>query len=790
MTAGQPRARRRLAAILMLGIAGGTACAALSVTAAHAQQAATGETAAREADTASEVMEFPRTVILPGGSFTVYEPQIEDHDGFTNATAWSAAVFRPSEGEATVGAIKYSAKMVVDLDDRVVTIFDRELLELKFPELDDIQLASLTAELRAGISTQPETMPLDVVLGYVVDKPDDDISVEVSHEPPTILYATVPTLLVVIDGEPIKVAVDGAEGLAFTVNTNWDLFHSEATDRWSLLLGDTWLTAATLEGPWGLGAAPEGVSALPEDERWKAVREASPNGSIASTDVPDIRVAAAPAELIVTKGAAELEPVPGTQLSFVSNTSSDIVFNADDGYFYFLTSGRRFKAKLLNGPWSSVTSLPDDFLKIPAGHPRGHVRASIPGTPEAALAVAQAQVPQTADVSRTTEAPVVIYAGDNPEFARIERTNVYRATNTSFDVFRVDGMYYLCHNAVWFVAADPKGPWRVTDMIPADIYQIPADSPSHHVTYVKVYETTPESVYFGYTPGYHYAYVSNGVVVYGSGYYWGTYYNPYYYTYYPAYYYRAYPYTYGQASIYQVNTGTYVHGHYAYGPYGGVGESVRYNPTTGRYGGSAYAYDYDTAVYEGWSYNPRNGVSTSTSQSIQWSDDNSYEAWGETVVQRDDNWVQAERYRTEDGFTREVQTSEGGQAVQAGTNGNRATVGQTAEGELYAGANGNVYRRNEDGEWETRSDGEWTSVDTEAAGDSARTKANDAGFDTSSRDQTERVAGQQDLRSQSAELQQLERDTAARTGGRSRYDSFRSSSGGRSGGCSLGGRRR
>jgi len=43
----------------------------------------------------------------------------------------------------------------------------------------------------------------------------------------------------------------------------------------------------------------------------------------------------------------------------------------------------------------------------------------------------------------------------------------------------------------------------------------------HYVTYVKVYATTPEYVYVGYTPGYLGTVVNpDGVVVYGTGYYY------------------------------------------------------------------------------------------------------------------------------------------------------------------------------------------------------------------------------------------------------------------------------
>ena len=739
------------------------------------------------ADDAPAAMEFPRTLSFPEGRFTIHEPQIEDHAGFTEATAWSAASFQPTGGDPTFGAIKYKARMVVDRQNRLVTVFDREILDIQFAELDEAEAAELEEILRNNIATEPETMPLDVVLGYVADGAAADVSIEVSMEPPTIVHATTPTMLVVLDGEPIKVPVEGAEDLSLVVNTNWDLFHSEETSAYALLLGDAWLGAATLDGPWLATDAPAGVSALPDDDRWQAVKAAVPGEKLAGQDTPVIRVVQAPAELIVTDGAPALEPIPGTELSFVTNSSSDIVFNAEDDHYYFLTSGRWFKAMSLDGAWSFVHSTPDSFRQIPSDHARSSVRASIAGTPEAAKAVAEAQIPQTAEVSRETAAPTVTYAGDVPDFEKIEGVDVDRATNTTFDVFRIGETYYLCHDAVWFVSDTPNGPWFVTEAVPTAMYAIPASSPAHHVTYVRAYESTPETIYFGYTPGYHYTYVSNGVVVYGSGYYWGTYYTPYAYTYSPYWYYYPYPYTYGQASIYNTGTGRYVHGHYAYGPYGGYWEGNRYNPNTGRYGGGVYAYDYDTAVYEGWSYNPRNDVSTSTSQAIQWSDGDSYETWGDTVVQRDDNWVRAERYGTEDGFRREVQTSEGGRAVQAGNTEGRATAGQTADGDLYAGANGIVFRRTEDGDWETRSDGEWTSVDTTGAADTVRTEASARGIEPITLDQPERMTTFDSSQSWDFDRQRLERDRSARTGGRSQYESFRSS---RSGDRSFQGRRR
>ena len=72
---------------------------------------------------------------------------------------------------------------------------------------------------------------------------------------------------------------------------------------------------------------------------------------------------------------------------------------------------------------------------------------------------------------------------------------------------------------MWFESSTATGPWTVATAVPIEIYSIPASSPIHYVTYVKVYGYTPTSVYVGYTPGYYGTVLStDGVVVYGTGY--------------------------------------------------------------------------------------------------------------------------------------------------------------------------------------------------------------------------------------------------------------------------------
>src|SRR5215475_3881840 len=145
-----------------------------------------------------------------------------------------------------------------------------------------------------------------------------------------------------------------------------------------------------------------------------------------------------PAELIIFDGEPVYVKIAGTNLSFVKNSESDIFFQSEQNQFYFLTSGRWFRAASLDGPWSYAgADLPPDFAKIPEDHPRFHVLASVPGTQEAQDAVMLAQVPTTAVVNRgEAEAKVkVTYVGE-PEFKPIEQTYLQHATNTQEKVIK------------------------------------------------------------------------------------------------------------------------------------------------------------------------------------------------------------------------------------------------------------------------------------------------------------------------------------------------------------------
>ncbi len=83
---------------------------------------------------------------------------------------------------------------------------------------------------------------------------------------------------------------------------------------------------------------------------------------------------------------------------------------------------------------------------------------------------------------------------------------------------KIGGRYYAVDQAIWFVSESPEGPWVVADEVPEEVEEIPPSSPVYNVKFVKVYDSTPDYVYYGYTPGYVGSYILARTVVYGTGY--------------------------------------------------------------------------------------------------------------------------------------------------------------------------------------------------------------------------------------------------------------------------------
>jgi hypothetical protein len=467
---------------------------------------------------------WPQEVDARGFHLMIYQPQVDQWKKNHLEARAAVTVTREGSPAPLYGIVSLTARTDVDKESRMVRLEDVKATSVSFPATKSKE-SELERAIRDTLPQWPHTVALDRLLAdlAMTQAEGENESVAVKNDPPKILYSPTPAVLIVVDGQPVLRSVQGTP-FQHAINTPATLFYDTSASRYYLDGNGIWVTATTLDGPWtaatnspaGLDQAKTQIEQTEEKDPHDHSKDPGPPPM--SRSLPAVFVSTAPAELLVTQGAPQLSPISKTKLLYVTNTENNIFLDVPTQNYYVLLSGRWYQGRSLKGPWTWVSGsqLPGDFSKIPSDSPKASVLASVPGTQQAREAVIANQIPQTAAVRRAEASIEVRYDGA-PQFRPIEGTSLEYAVNTANDVIHARSRYYACHNGVWFVGETPEGPWAVADTIPAEIYQIPPSCPLFHDRYVYVYGATPDVVYFGYTPGYLGSYVYDGVVLFGTG---------------------------------------------------------------------------------------------------------------------------------------------------------------------------------------------------------------------------------------------------------------------------------
>ena len=712
---------------------------------------------------------WPRQFFYSGDSITIYQPQV---------TAWQDNLIRghaavsikaPGMAEPTFGVIQVQGVTAVNKDTRLVDVSDIALTNAKFP-MAGTREQEFTAALTLVLPVSYDDVSLDrLTLSLAANQSQQTArAVPILNDPPKIIFASQPSILVTIDGAPKYVAVTG-QPVMRVVNTAVFLARDDGDAYW-LHVYDGFMTAPALAGPWTVAkkvpsavqtAAQAAAKSGQVDMLTGATSDSTPTPTLKNTTPPAIYVATSPTELIVTDGPPNYEAIPGHQ--------PPVRLEHEHGRLRGGQHADRLRpdfrplvqrALTLQGPWTFVPadSLPGEFAQIPYDSPMENVLASVPGTPQAQEAVIENGVPQTATVYRdSAHLDQPIYDGGTPQLQAIAGTPLQYVVNTGTPVIMVSGSsWYALQSGIWFTSTSANGPWTVATSVPATIYSIPPSSPIYYVTYVKVYSATPTVVYVGYTPGYYGAYITPyGTVVYGTGYAYPAYVGT---VYYPP------PMTYGYGATmtytpyagwgfafalgYAAGSSYYHYGYapmpyygayspyhgYAYGPYGGAayygpggwagttgnvyhqyGSTSAVSRTSGGYNaytGNAYAHQTEQ------SYNSMTGTSTVGARNTEANAyTGNYASQSAGAARNDQTGAAAAGVHTTQGnaYTgQQVSATKGavynpntGKTESVGAMGSDGNYVAHAGNNVYAEDNGNVYKSTPSGWQQPSASGGW-----------------------------------------------------------------------------------
>jgi hypothetical protein len=473
---------------------------------------------------------WPRDLDIQSGVVTMYQPQVDTLEG--DILSFRAALsFKDAQGnEPVFGAAWFESRVEIDRELRTVHMVDLNVTDTRFPEGSEHVHGELSQYIREGLPHWDVDFSLDGLLTSL-EASEEEIAAanNLKMDPPEIVYRDHPALLVSLDGEPVLREIENSKYQA-VINTPYPMIYDGQSTYYLNAAKDVWYKAGKATGPWAFDQNPpsEIASLVNQDEADQDEAEESAE-PITAKNAPEIVVTTQPAELIVSDGEPNFEPLV-EDLLVLANSQSDVFMHVTEQNYYVVLSGRWFYARSLNGPWAfrSSDKLPEAFGNIPSDSKQAESRVYVAGTDEAREAVMDAQIPQTAAVQKGQVELEVTYDG-NPKFESVDGTSLSYAVNTGSTVLKSGNNYYVVEDAVWYIGSSATGPWNVAESRPESVEAIPPESPVYNVKYVYIYETTPEVVYVGYTPGYTGSYVYNTTIVYGTGWYYRPWISPYYY---------------------------------------------------------------------------------------------------------------------------------------------------------------------------------------------------------------------------------------------------------------------
>lgn len=462
--------------------------------------------------------EWPQDITTSKGLVTIYQPQPETLQG-DRITGRSAVSFVGVNQDLVFGVFWFNANIERNNNQDQATLNNMTVTKVRWPDSTESTERAFTIALNNAVQNVQFLTPLSELTAGLESAHVAEKSLEaLKNEAPNIVFSDQPTILLNIDGDPEFSPIENTR-YERLLNTNMAVVRDTQANVVYLTNGDIWYQALHVTGPYvAINNAPVDLEQL-----FSTLQKDTNQGQLSG--IPKVIIATEPTELVATDGPANWKSLPGGQLIYASNTETPWLRELSSNDMYVLLSGRWFRAKQQNGPWTFIRSdqLPNSFANIPPESDLSGLRVSIAGTTEAEEAILDAQVPETVAINRKNTQLSVAYDGQ-PQFQRIPNTAVSYAINTDAQVIMVGGLYYAVDNAVWFKAVSPIGPWLVADQIPKhEIAKIPPSSPVFNITYVDIYESTPEIVYVGYYPGYMQSFIHYGVPVYGTGWHYRPY---------------------------------------------------------------------------------------------------------------------------------------------------------------------------------------------------------------------------------------------------------------------------
>ena len=191
---------------------------------------------------------------------------------------------------------------------------------------------------------------------------------------PKVFVSTAPAEMILIDGAPNYLLVEGTKDLLWIENTESDVFRVQKDGPIYYLVSGRWFSAPDFNGPWTFAtpSLPPQFKQIPPEHPRSRVLASVPgtdqaNEAVLLAQVPQtarVNRKQLKAPDVQYEGDPKFEAIPQTQVARATNTDKDIIKFGD--VYYMCADGVWFTAKAATGPWEVASSIPKEIYRDPA----------------------------------------------------------------------------------------------------------------------------------------------------------------------------------------------------------------------------------------------------------------------------------------------------------------------------------------------------------------------------------------------------------------------------------------
>ena len=200
---------------------------------------------------AQDTDNWPKSLAAPDGTqINIYQPEPETLKGNVLTFRAAISVKETSMTDPVFGTFWGSATIATDRDDRQVLFTGLTITDLRIPQDSaENRLNSIKTVIQSELPAAAGSVPLDVILASLNQQMDQTrLSQSLNTQPPIILYANQPSVLVTIDGAP-RFEENRKWGLDAVVNTPFTIV-KDKDGRIYCWGGGHWYSATSPTGPY------------------------------------------------------------------------------------------------------------------------------------------------------------------------------------------------------------------------------------------------------------------------------------------------------------------------------------------------------------------------------------------------------------------------------------------------------------------------------------------------------------------------------------------------------------